>query len=32
MHRRLMYETIETLAAWYAGQQVNVTGNLLHVR
>lgn len=28
-HRNVMYETIETLKAYYEGQQVYVTGNLL---
>jgi len=29
VHRNVMFETIETLKAYYAGQQVYVTGNLL---
>lgn len=29
LHRNVMVETIETLKAYYAGQQVYVTGNLL---
>jgi Uma2 family endonuclease len=29
LHRNVMFETIETLKAYYAGQQVYVTGNLL---
>jgi Uma2 family endonuclease len=29
VHRTVMFETIETLKDWYAGQEVYVTGNLL---
>src|SRR2546428_7341906 len=29
VHRNVMFDTIEALKAYYAGQQVYVTGNLL---